>query len=54
MPSISPSVDAPDAKKFKKKEESITRMTIIKGRIMPRNNRIRLKVRRKRGFIGYS
>ena len=55
VPNASPATDAPHEKKFKKNVDSNTWMTIRKGRIMPRNIRIKPRLRRKRGeFIKLS
>jgi len=54
VPNDNPATDAPQEKKFKKKVDSSTLMTIKKGRTMPRNIRDRPRPRRRRGeFIGY-
>jgi hypothetical protein len=49
VPKDNPATDAPQEKKFKKKVDSNTWITIKKGRIMPRNIRIMPRLRRRRG-----
>jgi len=54
VPNASPATEAPHEKKFKKKVDSKTCMTIKKGRIMPRSISTTLRLRRRRGeFITY-
>jgi hypothetical protein len=50
-PRNNPPTDAPHEKKFRKNVDSITRMTIKKGRIMPRNIRTKPRLRRRRGLF---
>lgn len=49
VPSANPATDAPHEKKFRKKVDSKTWITIKKGRIMPNNIRITPRLRRRRG-----
>jgi len=49
VPNDSPATDAPQEKKFKKKVDSRTWISIRKGRSMPRSIRIRPRLRRRRG-----
>ena len=49
VPNASPATEAPHEKKFKKKVDSSTWMTIKKGRIMPRSINTILRPRRRRG-----
>ena len=49
VPSDSPATDAAQEKKFKKKVDSSTFMTIRKGRIIPRSIRTMPRPRRRRG-----
>ena len=49
VPNAKPATEAPQEKKFKKKVDSSTWITIKKGRIMPRSISTRLRPRRRRG-----
>src|SRR5688572_25320521 len=49
MPRNSPATEAPHEKKFRKKVDSRTRITIKKGMTTPRTIRIRPRLRRRRG-----
>jgi hypothetical protein len=49
VPKDSPATDAPQEKKFKKKVDSNTWMTIKNGKIIPNNIRITPRLRRRRG-----
>jgi hypothetical protein len=51
VPSASPATDAPPAKKFRKKVDSNTLMTIKKGRTIPSSIRITPRLRRKPGDL---
>ncbi len=51
MPNAIPATEAPQAKKFRKKVDARTWMTIRKGRIMPRSIRVTPRLRRKRGEL---
>ena len=53
VPYVSLSADAPQEKKFKNKIDSYTRITIKKGRAIPRSIRITPRVRRKPGEFIY-
>jgi hypothetical protein len=49
VPNASPATDAPQEKKFKKKVDSSTWISIKKGRMMPRSIRVKPRLRRRRG-----
>jgi hypothetical protein len=51
VPSANPATDAPYEKKFKKKVDSSTSMTIKRGRTIPRNIRAMPSPRRKPGDL---
>lgn len=51
VPNASPATDAPHEKKFKKNVDSNTWMRIKKGRRMPKNIRIKPRLRRRRGLF---
>jgi hypothetical protein len=51
VPKANPATEAPHAKKFKKKVDSTTLITIKNGKIMPNSSRVTPKMRRKRGDL---
>jgi hypothetical protein len=51
VPNAKPATEAPQEKKFKKKVDSNTWMTIKNGRIMPRSIKTTLRIRRRRGEL---
>jgi hypothetical protein len=51
VPKANPVTEAPHAKKFKKKVDSSTLITIKKGKMMPKSSRKMPRVRRKRGDL---
>ncbi len=57
VPNARPATEAPQEKKFKKKVDSSTLMTIKKGKAMPKSIRITPRIRNRRGefiiFIRY-